>query len=452
MEGPTQHDHGEGHGEDDEEEAHIFDDEVLEVVEHDGDVPMDEDDEDGYEDQPVFEDVVDTSSSRFGSHGQAVFSLACHPSIPNLVASGGEDDLGYLWDASTGQELAKLTGHTDSVVAVGFSADGEMVATGGMDGKVRVWRKHDRPDALPQWAFLTSLEGPDEVVWIDWHPKGTILLAGGSDGTLWMWQLPQGRVMHVFAGHTGSVTCGSFTPDGKAIVTASDDNTLIVWDPRSGSPIHKVLLSDSRFPFSAPPSDDPSSSSGAASLAVNSTGSIAVVGSTSVGGVVVVNLVSGTIVAGLQGHDADEGTSVEGIEICEAAGGLGFIVTAGTDGKICIFDAGSYRLRSVVKHEVSPASPSRIPPADSSRQDAISSLVLHRSAGPDSVPLPIVTASSADAAICTWDLRTAALLSKHTGHTQVVHKVAWYPLGGGGSGFVVSGSEDGTARVWKVGA
>lgn len=149
-----------------DEEENLYDDDVLEVVEQDGDVPMDEDDfEDGEEgdiSQPVF-DVVDTSSSRFTSHSKAVFTVSPHPFLP-LVASGGEDDLAYLWDPVSGVEVAKLTGHEDSVISVGWSKDGEMVATGGMDGKVRVWRRHEQAGGRDQWAFLTSLEGPEEVV------------------------------------------------------------------------------------------------------------------------------------------------------------------------------------------------------------------------------------------------------------------------------------------------
>lgn len=57
----------------------------------------------------------------------------------------------------------KLTGHTDSVAATAWSSDGEMVATGGMDGRVRVWRHVGKQD-WKTWEFLTELQGPDEVM------------------------------------------------------------------------------------------------------------------------------------------------------------------------------------------------------------------------------------------------------------------------------------------------
>jgi len=142
-------------------------DDIVEVIlDDDSDHPMDEDEEEEEGDEenedhhhePI--EVVDTSIQTFSAHSpKSVFSIAAHPSAP-LAVSGGEDDCGYLWDTISGEVLQKLDGHTDSVVAVGFSHDGGLVATGGMDGRVRVWKKGEGKT----WAFLLQLDGVDEVV------------------------------------------------------------------------------------------------------------------------------------------------------------------------------------------------------------------------------------------------------------------------------------------------
>ena len=133
--------------------------------------------------------------------------------------------------AAAATKVATLEGHTDSVAAVGFSSDGTLCATGGLDGTVKVW------DAV-DGSFVRTLEGPSDVDWLTWHSKGNVLLAGSSDGTVWMWLAATGACMQVFAGHEGAVTCGVFTPDGKGIVTGGADATVRVWAPKKGTCRH----------------------------------------------------------------------------------------------------------------------------------------------------------------------------------------------------------------------
>ena len=154
--------------------------------------------------------------------------------------------------------------------------------------------------------------------------------------------------MQVFAGHTGPVACGDFTPDGKRIVTADAEGTLIFWDPRSPAPIFKLSPTDARFALD-----------GITSLAVNPASTLAVVGGAS-GGVRVISLSKGEVVGALAGHQ--EGESIEAVEFVElgASGPLssaapasgGVVVTGGTDGKACIWDLGTMRLRATLEHGV----------------------------------------------------------------------------------------------------
>ena len=74
---------------------------------------------------------------------------------------------------------------------------------------------------------------------MEWHPKGTVILAGSADGTLWMWNVPSGTCMNVFTGHSGPVSCGGFTPNGKHIISGSEDGCVFVWDPKTATIIHK---------------------------------------------------------------------------------------------------------------------------------------------------------------------------------------------------------------------
>nr|CAG8557118.1 8428_t:CDS:10 [Entrophospora candida] len=171
---------------------------------------------------------------------ESVYAVDINPINEEIIISGGGDNKSYLWRSDTGEKLHELSGHDDSVVSVSFSKDGQYVATGGMDGKIMVWK-------VENGQHVATLEGPNEITWLDWHPKGNVILAGTAESTIWMWQIPSGNFMNLFAGHSASVTAGQFTPDGKKIVTGSEDSSLIVWDPKNATSIFKLSNDDSRF-------------------------------------------------------------------------------------------------------------------------------------------------------------------------------------------------------------
>jgi WD40 repeat protein len=149
--------------------------------------------------------------------------------------------------------------------------------------------------------------------------------------------------MQVFSGHGSPIQCGSFTPDGKRIVTADAEGTLIYWDPRSPAPVFKLTPQSARFNLE-----------GITSIAVNLSSTLAIVGGQS-GGVRVVSLSKGEVVSALGGHS--EGDSVEAtlfIDLAGTATGPGVAITGATDGKAHIWDLSTTRIRATLEHKVCP--------------------------------------------------------------------------------------------------
>ncbi|KDE08104.1 hypothetical protein MVLG_01586 [Microbotryum lychnidis-dioicae p1A1 Lamole] len=410
--------------EEEDQAEFVADEDVVEVEElqiegQEGDEPMDDEDEHGNEDEDAANQLLqngfDDSALTFSEHQGAVFVVCLHPTRQHIAVSGGEDDLGLLFDTNSGEVLQRLEGHTDSVTSVGFSFDGELVATGGMDGKVRVWGRQKHAgvaDEFTNWALVQDLEGPNEVNWIDWHPKGNFLIAGGADGTVWMWKLPSGEVVHVLSGHTTPVTCGKWTPDGKKFVTCSEDSTMILWDPRNGDQLHKLSPSDARFRLDG----------GVNCIAINPAATVAILGGAE-GGLRAINLVAGTVLAQMQGHE--EGTSVEQVAFSEvpAVGSVSVmvVVSVGTDGRVCTWEANSFKLRSTGKHE-----------------DAVTSLAF----SPNTTTF---VTGSADHTLKIWDYRRGTCEKTLLGHRDVVHACSVSQDGR----LVVSAGEDGEVKVFK---
>ena len=174
----------------------------------------------------------DHSVQQLLSHTEPVFSVAVNAVHPELIATGGGDDVGYIWRFGQPQPIGKLQGHTDTISALGFSADGTLLASAGLDGAVRVWN-------VTTGELVVALDGPTQGInWLCWHARGSVLLAGSEDATAWMWKLPEGTVMQIFSAHSASVSYGGFVNNGKNVITASEDGTVRVWNPRTGTVDH----------------------------------------------------------------------------------------------------------------------------------------------------------------------------------------------------------------------
>ena len=84
-------------------------------------------------------------------------------------------------------------------------------------------------------CLATVLQGGDESTSaLTFTPDGRMLLCGGGDEILHLWDITKGRRVRSMVGHFGSITAIACTPDGRKAVTASFDKTLRVWDLASG--------------------------------------------------------------------------------------------------------------------------------------------------------------------------------------------------------------------------
>ena len=168
-------------------------------------------------------------------HSGSAISVAFSPDGRRLVSTSWDRTV-RIWDVKTQKSQHVLPIDALGMVAR-FSPDGSLVAASmrGGDG-VAVWRTSDwsRQPAPPR-------PGPSNIYGLAFHPDGQRLALGPIDGIARVWSLRTGETV-ALVGHHDAVNRVDFSPDGRLVLTTSDDDTVRTWDPDTGHPFWRAPL------------------------------------------------------------------------------------------------------------------------------------------------------------------------------------------------------------------
>jgi WD40 repeat protein len=195
-----------------------------------------------------------------------------------LVATASPTGYVDVWDVATGRRLQHLSHGGRPVRSVTFSHNGKLLATASNDKQVRIWNvstgqltlrpiAHPRAVSLVEFSpddrLLLTVDGmnarlidvatgqivqtmtqEDPIRTATFSPDGQLLATGGTGthATAQLWAVADGKTVgSVLRGHGGDILSVSFSPDGKRLVTASEDNTARVWSVPDGIPVATLV-------------------------------------------------------------------------------------------------------------------------------------------------------------------------------------------------------------------
>lgn len=159
-------------------------------------------------------------------HAVPMNSVAYSPD-GQTMASGSADGKVKLWTAHTGLCFVTFAEHTGAVHAVEFtSRTGKVVVSASADGTVRAYD-------LIRYRNFRTLTTPTPVQFLSLaiDPSGEIVAAGTLDTfEIYLWSLQTGQLLEVLGGHTGPISALAFDPLGHRLASGSWDRSVRLWD------------------------------------------------------------------------------------------------------------------------------------------------------------------------------------------------------------------------------
>lgn len=164
-------------------------------------------------------ETLDKPNIVFNKHKDSVFVCDIEKESGDLVVTGGQDDVAYVWKLTTGDICLVCDGHKDSVTHALFSNDSKYLATADMSGNIIVWSA----------SSLTKVMNVqvEDILWMKWHIKANVLFTGVVDGLVYFWEIPSQKCKVISA--TGEGTGDAvIMPDGVRISVGYNDGTVRV--------------------------------------------------------------------------------------------------------------------------------------------------------------------------------------------------------------------------------
>lgn len=217
----------------------------------------------------VFDVATDQLVRRIQVSAEAVYAVCWNPDA-TVLATAGEDARIRLWDATTGEPCGMVESSSTEIVDLEFSPDGTRLAAAAADGQIAMWEAsaghrliaidlHHGPlhcltfSGDSQQLFSAGEDGllaamPTTApydAYDYWKSDGRLfalaaspvddLIAVGSETIIYLFDDKHSTRTTLPLLHRNTVRALAFSPDGSLLASASDDQTIGIWDIESRS-------------------------------------------------------------------------------------------------------------------------------------------------------------------------------------------------------------------------
>ncbi|MBD3884925.1 NACHT domain-containing protein [Phormidium tenue FACHB-886] len=327
----------------------------------------------------------DLSNTTFAQTFGSILAIAFSPE-GHLLATGGVNEDVCLWQVAEGQPLFTCQGHKSWVLCFAFSPCGQLFASASDDGMIRLWD-------VSNGECLRTLQGHTNYVHAIAFGADGNLLSGSGDQTIRLWDTKTGQCLKTFYRESPDINQAS--PDAQLSVDRSN-STICLWNINVGQCFKSVAFSEGGSLFATCSSDSLQDSTVERAIKLWDTK-------------------TGQCLKTLRGH-SDQVQSL----VFSASGTL--LASSSSDRTIKLWDTQTGQcLKTLQGH-----------------QGQVQSLVFSASTS-------LLASGSSDCTIKLWDTQTGQCLKTLQGHSSQVRAVA-FSL----DDQLASGSSDQTVRFWDI--
>ena len=168
----------------------------------------------------------DTFDIQFSDRSNWIRAMVFSPD-GNRLATGTREGKVQMWDMETGVELTTFIdtppAESGSILDLTFSSDGALLAV--------VYQKQIRLIGRPNRPHFKEVSAGAYTFWqAVFSPDNTVLILSIIGGGIQLRDVATGEVLTTLEGHTASPYVFSFSPDGKTLVSAGYDGSILLWD------------------------------------------------------------------------------------------------------------------------------------------------------------------------------------------------------------------------------
>jgi len=177
----------------------------------------------------------------FSAHTTSVNCLSIGPKSNEVLATGGADCKVNIWRVGSTSNVWTLSQNKSPVECLCFDPEEQYVVSGTTNGSIKMFDLNVGKLARTLTGHHTRIGS------VQYHPYGEFAVSGSDDCTMKVWDLKKRECIQTYNGHTKEITCVRFSPDGKWVASASKDGQMRLWDLVAGKLISSIKLQQPTF-------------------------------------------------------------------------------------------------------------------------------------------------------------------------------------------------------------